>query len=65
MHDLRDRLAQLMAWAAAGPPAVFWLAGLSHPSALLSAVLQVSPGTVASAASPARFSMQGHWLCTV
>ena len=43
--DLRERLAQLTAWAAAGPPAVFWLAGFSRPSALLSAVLLVSPGT--------------------
>ncbi len=39
--DLCARLAQLMAWAAGGPPAVFWLRGFAWPGAFLSAVLQV------------------------
>ncbi|KAK9846487.1 hypothetical protein WJX81_005160 [Elliptochloris bilobata] len=42
MRDLCKGLAQLTAWATAGPPAVFWLAGFSHPSAFLSAVLQTA-----------------------
>ncbi|KNC53150.1 axonemal dynein heavy chain [Thecamonas trahens ATCC 50062] len=40
LEDLAARVAVLRAWARDGPPAVFWLAGLSFPQALLTAVKQ-------------------------
>ena len=64
MRDLRERLAQLTAWAAAGPPAVFWLAGFCHPSAFLSAVLQVRPAKLGQRCLPA-CALHGHQTCAV